>query len=61
MKPIFIDFRFDIGVLLLLLGYKGALGITQLLLRKILRSLNIARNTHKILTQRLDIGEQHLH
>ncbi|MNP12218.1 hypothetical protein D3C76_1044430 [compost metagenome] len=60
MEPIFIDFGFDISVLLLLFGHKRAFGVSQLLFTLILCSLNIARNTYQILTQCLNIGEQHL-
>ncbi|MNJ40989.1 hypothetical protein D3C77_358960 [compost metagenome] len=56
MEPVFMDFRFNISVFLLLFGDERALRIPQLLVRLILRRLNVARNAQQVLTQRLDIG-----
>ncbi|MNJ37408.1 hypothetical protein D3C77_322250 [compost metagenome] len=59
MQPIFMNFRFDISVFLLLLGDECALRVAQLLVGMILRRFDIARNAQQVLAQRLDVGQKH--
>ncbi|MNB80700.1 hypothetical protein D3C75_274670 [compost metagenome] len=56
MQPVLVDFGFNIGIFLLFLGDKSAPRIAQLLLRAVLRRLNITRQPQQALAQRFDIG-----
>ncbi|MMZ62669.1 hypothetical protein D1872_248860 [compost metagenome] len=55
VQPVFIDFRFNISILLLILGYESTLRIPHLLLGLLPGRLDISRNPMQTILQCLNV------